>query len=687
MKEARRKTPEASILLFVYAALLILLMIARIIEYRNLRQTNVTLNELINKSIRRQATLAAILKGSDYIRVNFLSFLFYPDKERKDEALGKIIAEGLNNKNNLAAYQKLVADKEEQMLLNRIQYLNDTNTKYRDGIIQLIKEGKYEKAIESDKNQLIRFYENFQRANITLADFVNIRDAGTIKGMNTRLTGIERLSKLMNLLISILLVVFGIIIWKVIKIIIDKNAQLSESKLKIGSFLERTHEIIVKQDADGRFAYANNNFKDIMEYSNEELLNLTIYDLLAKGSIDEYKKRRQREVELGEVVTKTEIVFISKSGKEILMEGNVFLEYTDGSFSESTGFFKNVTEEKRLQALTVSSEENFRKLFHMAPIPMWTFDAETFRFMQVNEAALKHYGYSEEEFLGKTIMDIRPDDDIPKVRKVVQDLDMTDKISRGVYRHLKKNGALINVEIYSSQLDLDNKKITLVIAIDVTERNRYENKITKAIIKTQEDERYEIGSELHDNVCQLLATAKTSLNMVKPSLPDPTTGLYEQSLEIITQAMEEIRNLSHRLAPAFFNNTTLKEAFESLVRTFNVENSYDVSVYLDKLIDKYPISREMQLNLYRILQEQLRNIIKYAYATRIEVDVLFHNNKLKMRIADNGVGFDVAAKRNGIGLANIKRRAEFFAGRMEINSSPGNGCELIVMFPLAQDNY
>ena len=147
-----------------------------------------------------------------------------------------------------------------------------------------------------------------------------------------------------------------------------------------------------------------------------------------------------------------------------------------------------------------------------------------------------------------------------------------------------------------------------------------------------------------------------------------------------------MRNFSHRLAPAFFDNTTLEETFDSLLKTFNLEQKYDISLYFDKTLNFLNISREMQLNLYRILQEQLRNTMKYAKGTTIEVDVLVHKNFLKMRIADNGVGFDVKEVKSGIGLANMKRRTELFGGNILINSTPGNGCELIVTLPLSEMN-
>ena len=164
---------------------------------------------------------------------------------------------------------------------------------------------------------------------------------------------------------------------------------------------------------------------------------------------------------------------------------------------------------------------------------------------------------------------------------------------------------------------------------------------------------------------------------------DPSKlDLLDQCKEHIGMALAEIRNLSHRLAPAFFDESTLEEAFERLFADFNMEKHTDISLHYEKSINELFISRDVQLNLYRILQEQLRNIQKYAKATLIAVDVLIHNNKLRMQVTDDGIGFDPKLVKQGIGLANMKRRAALFGGNFNLESSPGNGCTIIVDMPL-----
>src|SRR5918993_1978809 len=214
-------------------------------------------------------------------------------------------------------------------------------------------------------------------------------------------------------------------------------------------------------------------------------------------------------------------------------------------------------ERKKMNQKLAESEKRFSNLFQMSPQPMWVYDPDTFMIVQVNVAAIENYGYSEEEFLRLSILEIRPEEDIPKVQNVINNRDVhAISFTANRFRHQKKSKEIIDVEIYSSPIILKDKAYRSVIAIDVTEKIRGDHKITKAIIKTQEDERYEIGSELHDNVCQLLATSQMLLGMLKGSIDPAGVRLFNQCKEYIGMALNDVRNVSHRLAPAFHEEAT-----------------------------------------------------------------------------------------------------------------------------------
>lgn len=240
----------------------------------------------------------------------------------------------------------------------------------------------------------------------------------------------------------------------------------------------------------------------------------------------------------------------------------------------------------------------------------------------------------------------------------------------------------MDVETSSIPMIINGKKQILMITLDVTEKNLNEQKILKATIKAQEEERYEIGSELHDNVCQILATSRIYLGLIKKSIPPAAKEYFGQANQYISQASEEIRNLSHRLAPAFFDGASLEDSFKQLLRSFNFENKYEIILSFDDQYKNYIPNHELQLNLYRILQEQLANILKHANATRIVIDVITKNDCLQMRIADDGVGFNPATIKAGIGLSNMNRRVQLLSGRFSIQSIGGKGCEIVVEIPI-----
>ncbi len=151
-------------------------------------------------------------------------------------------------------------------------------------------------------------------------------------------------------------------------------------------------------------------------------------------------------------------------------------------------------------------------------------------------------------------------------------------------------------------------------------------------------------------------------------------------------ASDEIRNLSHRLAPAFFDDSSFEVAIEVLLNTFNIADQYEIEVEFDNKVSEIDLSLELQLNLYRIVQEQLRNILKYAKASKLTLNFNVVDDMLILKLTDNGVGFDIDKSKSGIGMANMKRRAELFSGSFLINSSLGNGCIMTVKVPMISNN-
>jgi PAS domain S-box-containing protein len=682
MKKRLSNISSEWMLLLLYTGTFILLVLLRNSEFWHQRKTSVTLVQLVSRANCRLSTFANLYTPAVNEEVALLKSLYSVHEEKTGNVLKEIITQTRTNDSLIIDFKKKITDPGELQLFNELKLLNEKKKESLDLFFQLITEAKYDDAVTLYETNLNNLYRQIRDVKEDLLKKIVSDDKVLINASERKLIHINNLNVWISIAILLLLISLGMFLFRLVKMKRKANLELKESEKKYRTFTEQTNEIIEKCDATGRFVFANDFFKRRLEYNDEDLSNLTISDILAEGSMD-----IDQEISRSEVFANVEKIFKSKSGKRIHIEGTMLLEYKNGKFDGSVGFFNDVTEKKKLEESLVASELKFRNFFDLAPIPMFVIDPQTNKFMLVNKAASGHYGYSENEFYNMTIFDIRYADDIVKesadVERVKEEtLNLAqDKMKKYNFYHLKKGSEKIEVESYTSPILINDQKCILSVSIDVTERNQFEKKITKAIIKTQEDERYEIGSELHDNVCQILAAAKMNLGMLKASLPPVGIQPYNQCYEAILLATNEIRNLSHRLAPAFFDNTKLEDAFESLLKTLNIKDNYNISIFFDKASKNISMSGEIKLNLFRILQEQLRNIIQYARCSHIEVKLFVYHDKLYMRIADNGIGFDINLVNEGIGIANMKRRAQLFSGELHLNSSVGKGTELLIVIP------
>ncbi len=139
----------------------------------------------------------------------------------------------------------------------------------------------------------------------------------------------------------------------------------------------------------------------------------------------------------------------------------------------------DISEQKRTEELLFDSERKYRYLFANNPMPMWIYDLETLQFLEVNEAAVNHYGYSDKEFRSMTLKDIRPVEEIDRLKKDVR-INHPEINKAGIWQHIKKNGEIIFVEIISHLVTYDNKQARLVLANDVTERKLAENALKES---------------------------------------------------------------------------------------------------------------------------------------------------------------------------------------------------------------
>jgi signal transduction histidine kinase len=200
-------------------------------------------------------------------------------------------------------------------------------------------------------------------------------------------------------------------------------------------------------------------------------------------------------------------------------------------------------------------------------------------------------------------------------------------------------------------------------------------------------ERSDIGKELHDNVNQLLGASMLYLDMARKDIKNGEIYLLHSS-EYTMTAIEEIRKLTKELMTDTIKDFGLCGAIEHIAR--DTMETYPVMIHcnLEPSLER-AMSDKFKMNAFRIIQEQLTNVLKHAGASDVDITMAEADGKLALSISDNGIGFD-SSKRSGnagIGISNIISRAAFYKGEAQFITEPGNGCKLVISFPAEEGSF
>lgn len=186
----------------------------------------------------------------------------------------------------------------------------------------------------------------------------------------------------------------------------------------------------------------------------------------------------------GERIPVHERTITTRNGKKVTVLENIIGKYdSDGRLMSVQGYLLDITDRKNAEDNMKKSEEQYKLLFYGNPQPMWLFDFESLKFIDVNEAAIKHYGYSREEFLKMTLLDIRPKQEVKSYmlfrNKLLRSRNRNFSGNAGIWKHRKKSGDLIDVEITRTPVMFEGKNAILILVNDVTERLKAEENLKK----------------------------------------------------------------------------------------------------------------------------------------------------------------------------------------------------------------
>lgn len=448
-------------------------------------------------------------------------------------------------------------------------------------------------------------------------------------------------------------------------------------------------------DEDGMLVYGNPKFLDILRSGENHQKN--IKEFTPSEQVFKIISDRNRQVLLDEKTVITEDEFPDIHGKLRSYLSYWFIVPSKGPKKLIGGHAVEITESKMMR-------KEMDKMFERYTFAI-NASSDDIRDMDISTQMIFHSD-TFSEFSGYKKEDIEPTLewffdkvhplDKKRVRQQIDhclknnitnwDNEYRFQLANRTYRHLLDKAYAVYEE----------GKLTRVIGVmqDITERKKLEAQllheqvqkqkiINQAIIQAQDKERNRISGELHDNVNQLLMSAKLHVCVAKARI-EGETELLDKANEYLLMAVEEIRNLSKKLNSSVIVNGGLQKSIADIGATMMLLKNIQLHTYMaDDVVELMTPAQQMML--YRIFQEQSNNILKYAETNEAIISLKVISNNFELIISDNGQGFDKnEQKATGIGFINIFNRIEAFSGKAEIITSPGNGCTLLIHFPVSE---
>ncbi len=480
-------------------------------------------------------------------------------------------------------------------------------------------------------------------------------------------------------------------------------------------------------DKDGIFIRINSTELEWLGYTEEELVGRMHFpDLLTPDSKKVFESNFPKFKELGYVHDlEFDIITKNRSNISVMVNATAVID-KNGEYLCSRSIVFNITNLKRLEndllasehshaeIALAESERNYRLLFLNNPQPMWIYDLETLAFLEVNDAAVDHYGYSHDEFLKMTLKDIRPAEDIPLL---LEDVARTYKTLNpaGSWRHQKKSGEIIQVEIISHTTVFNERSARHVMVIDVTAQKNLEKELIEAKEKAEQSDR--LKSAFLANMSHEIRTPLNGIlgftglitedEDLTPELRKEYSVIINRNANTLIQIIDDILDISKLETGQMAINKTefcLQDTLQILQRIFLQKLADLGKKNIEFRLLQTPPDLEILTDSNRLIQiftNLLDNSIKFTTTGVITFGVhQVTKNEIWFIVSDTGIGipeekqelvferftqaeFDTSYKYggSGLGLSIVKKLINLMGGRILVKSEVGKGSEFKFSLP------
>src|SRR5690606_32862699 len=366
---------------------------------------------------------------------------------------------------------------------------------------------------------------------------------------------------------------------------------------------------------------------------------------------------------------------------------DTLLAYSHGDFSKKLNLSDNLdTLDSIMSGINMLGEELeettikrdfFNSAFHSITDSLVVID-NAGTIIDFNESFVILLELPKEEINGEHLTKFLKVNSLAKtIEKVNQDLKVIDFESEVTNSHGKK----IFVECHVSVID-NNKCQSLVKIHDLTYKLQQEASRIATIIKTQEEERNRVASDLHDSIGQQISALKFYFDSIQKQKDEKMrNALLKKTEALIDNVADEIRNICFQLMPRSVEKFGIAQSIKQLADLIHFSTGIKFDLKLDE--SNIKLENNIAMSVYRVIQEFVNNSIKHAKCKNILIDLQFKGKELLLKMNDDGIGFENnASLKRGNGLDNINLRIKYLHGDIDFKSEKNKGVHLSISIPL-----
>jgi PAS domain S-box-containing protein len=475
--------------------------------------------------------------------------------------------------------------------------------------------------------------------------------------------------------------------------------ELEDDKRRFELVMNSSLDAIICMDLDGVITLWNPQAEKIFEWKEQEVIGKRMSDVIIPQQYREaHEKGLKHYLKTGEQKVLNRVVQINgikKDGSEVPLELSIIhVKSEKGDFFCS--YIRDITERKNAYDALKTSEQKYRSLFENMTLGILEVDNQE-KIIYANKSFEEIVGYSSKEMEGQNAakLFIKSPEQLRRIEEVAllrkQGKDSVYEVSL-----CRKDGTLAQVVISGAPtFEIDGSiKGSVGIHWDVTEIRRTqqellderitrEQKLLETKLQAEEEQRAQIGRDLHDGVGQMLAYMQLYIGLVKSNhqFGDKEIGELEKTVD---KTLQQVRTLSRSLAPPSIRDLGLRDAIVELVESYAIleRPKFHLKIYPHN--ENRRLKLEQKIMLYRVLQELISNTFKYADADNVRIKYSFIKNDLLFEYEDDGKGFDLVHVKKGVGLDSIRSRVEFYKGSLKYEAAPGRGMTAVILLPVAE---